>query len=35
MFSPVMSFLDRVTMTFVMVLASAPILAIAANAAFL
>ena len=35
MFSNAMNILDRVTMTFVVILAGAPILAIAANAAFL
>ena len=35
MFSNAMTFLDRVTMTFVVFLAASPILAIAANATFL
>ena len=35
MFSQAMSILERVTMTFIVVLAGTPILAIAANAAFL
>lgn len=35
MFSNAMNILDRVTMTFVVILAASPILAIAANAAFL
>ena len=35
MFSQAMTILERVTMTFIVVLAGAPILAIAANAAFL
>ena len=35
MFANAMNFLDRAAMTFVVVLASAPILAIAAQAAFL
>ncbi len=35
MFSSAMNFLDRVTMTFVVILAGSPILAIAANATFL
>lgn len=34
MFSQAMSILERVTMTFIVVLAGTPILAIAANAAF-
>lgn len=35
MFSQAMTILERVTMTFIVILAGAPILAIAANAAFL
>ena len=35
MFSQAMTILERITMTFIVVLAGAPILAIAANAAFL
>jgi hypothetical protein len=35
MFSNAMSFLDRTAMAFIVVLAGAPILSIAANAAFL
>ena len=35
MFASAMTFLDRATMTFVVVLAASPILAIAARAAFL
>jgi len=35
MISKAMNILERVTMTFIVVLAGAPILAIAANAAFL
>lgn len=35
MFSNAMNILDRVTMTFVVILAASPILAIAANVAFL
>ncbi len=35
MFSTAMTFLDRTAMVFIVVLAAAPILSIAANAAFL
>lgn len=35
MFSQSMNILDRITMTFIVILAGAPILAIAANAAFI
>ena len=35
MFSKAMNIIDRITMTFIVVLAGTPILAIAANAAFL
>jgi hypothetical protein len=35
MFSPVMTFLDRAAMSFVVLLAAAPMLAIAARASFL